>query len=335
MTATALNPSTRDRHAVRRAEGMGSFALALLMHLLLAAMLLFGLRWQTQPPVAVQAELWTAPPPRPVLPEVRPEPPPQPAPREIAPPAPRPVEMPAPPKVDIAIEEQKQKERERLERERIEREVAAQRKLEAKKLAEAQARKDAEARKALEARKEAEARKVADARKQAEAKKDAEAKKEADARKALEARKAAEARKLAEARQDEQTQERSRADHVKRLLEQAGGERTTGKAGAAVGAEAGGVSGAALGIWGGKVSSHIRANTIFQIPPDLRGNPKAEFSVSVLPDGTIANLKLIRSSGVPSWDQAAERAIRRSDPLPRPPVGAPRDISIVQGPRDE
>ena len=102
-----------------------------------------------------------------------------------------------------------------------------------------------------------------------------------------------------------------------------------------MGAEAGGVSGAALGTWGGKVSSHIRANTIFQIPPDLRGNPKAEFSVSVLPDGAIANLKLIRSSGVPSWDQAAERAIRRSDPLPRPPVGAPRDISIVQGPRDD
>ena len=37
----------------------------------------------------------------------------------------------------------------------------------------------------------------------------------------------------------------------------------------------------------------------------------------------------------PLVQEAAERAIRRSDPLPRPPVGAPRDISIVQGPRDE
>ena len=105
--------------------------------------------------------------------------------------------------------------------------------------------------------------------------------------------------------------------------------------GAAIGAETGGASGAALGTWGGKVSSLIRSNTAFQIPAELRGNPRAEFAVSVMPDGSIVGVRLTRSSGVPAWDQAAERAIRRSDPLPRPPPGAPRELAIAHGPRDD
>ena len=92
---------------------------------------------------------------------------------------------------------------------------------------------------------------------------------------------------------------------------------------------------AATRLWGSKVLSHFRASLAFQIPPDLRGDPEAEFAFSMRLDGAITNLRLVRSSGVPAWDQAAELAIRRSDPLPRPPVGGPGEISIRWGPRSE
>ncbi|MCX7274939.1 MAG: cell envelope integrity protein TolA [Burkholderiales bacterium] len=310
-----MNASTLRPPPAGRGQGIGAFLLALLMHLMLVAMFLLGLRWQTHPPVAVQAELWTPPAPR----ETPAPAPPAPVVPETANPPPRPVDTE--PAADITLQTL------RKERERQAREAEAARLAEAKQQADAQARRQAQARAAAEA-------KALQARQAAEA---LDAKKALEARKLLEARKAreaAEARQQEQARLDEQAQERSRADHVKRLLAQAGGERTP-RQGAAVGAEAGGASGAALGTWGAKVASHIRSNTVFQIPPDLRGNPKAEFTVSILPDGSIVNLKLTRSSGVPAWDQAAERAIRRSDPLPRPPAGAPRDVSIVQGPRDE
>ncbi len=307
-----------------RGRDLGAFGLALAMHLLLLAMLLIGLRWQSHPPVAAQAELWSAPPPpltrdAPPAPVVKPAPtPPRPAP-EAAPPAPDP---------DIALQARR-REQERLQRERLEREAQARRKAELA-AQEAAAKREAQARREAQQQREAQQREA-----QAQQLAQARARQEAQARQRDEAKKAELAKREADAKAEAAAQEPSRADHVKRLLEQAGSGEKAGRAGAAVGAEAGGASGAAMGSWGAKVSAHIRANTVFQLPPDLRGNPKAEFIVSLMPDGSIANLRLSRSSGVPAWDQAAERAIRRSDPLPRPPVGAPRDVTIVQGPRDE
>lgn len=82
-----------------QAEGhWGAFALSLLMHALLAAALIFSVKWQTKPaPVAV--ELWSAPAPA-MEPVPAPEPPPAPQPR----PQPTPVVPPPPPaKPDIAV----------------------------------------------------------------------------------------------------------------------------------------------------------------------------------------------------------------------------------------
>jgi colicin import membrane protein len=287
MSAGLLRPP-----GVGYGERAGAFVLALAMHLLLAAMLLIGLRWQSHAPVAVQAELWVPPPPAPAaVPAPVPQPP-RPAPRAA------PIEPPVP-KPDIATESQRREKLAKAERERAE-------KIERERVArQEQARRKAEA--------------------QEKARQDAAARREAEARKAEQARLAAEE----QVRKDEEARARSRDEYLRRTLEQAG------RPGAAVGAEAGGAQGAAMGSWGAKVSSHIRANTVFAIPPDLRGNPKAEFALSIMPDGSIAGLRLMRSSGVPGWDQAAERAIRRADPLPRPPPGTPRDITIAHGPRDE
>ena len=53
-------------------------------------------------------------------------------------------------------------------------------------------------------------------------------------------------------------------------------------------------------------------------PPGLQGNPEAVFLVGQLPDGTVLNVRLSRSSGITALDDAIERAIWRSSPLPLP-----------------
>lgn len=55
------------------------------------------------------------------------------------------------------------------------------------------------------------------------------------------------------------------------------------------------------------------------MPPDLPGNPMAEFSVTLLPGGDILDVQLRKSSGYASFDSAVERAIFLSKPLPLPP----------------
>ncbi len=66
-----------------------------------------------------------------------------------------------------------------------------------------------------------------------------------------------------------------------------------------------------------KIRAKIRGNT--RIPENLSANPQARFEVSVLPTGEIVGVKLIKSSGNTAYDQAVERAIYKSSPLPTPP----------------
>jgi colicin import membrane protein len=55
------------------------------------------------------------------------------------------------------------------------------------------------------------------------------------------------------------------------------------------------------------------------MPPDLPGNPVTEFNVTLLPGGDILDVRLRRSSGYAAFDDAVERAIYLSKPLPLPP----------------
>jgi colicin import membrane protein len=54
-------------------------------------------------------------------------------------------------------------------------------------------------------------------------------------------------------------------------------------------------------------------------PPDLVGNPQAEFEVVLLPTGEVLSVTLKRSSGQGAYDVAVERAIQKAQPLPLPP----------------
>ncbi len=80
-----------------------SIALAVAVHVLLAAFLFYGVNWQTKAPEAVEVELVrAAPDPAPVPVAVPPAPTPEPPPPA---PAPEPKPAPPPPKPEIAIKE--------------------------------------------------------------------------------------------------------------------------------------------------------------------------------------------------------------------------------------
>ena len=65
-----------------------------------------------------------------------------------------------------------------------------------------------------------------------------------------------------------------------------------------------------------KIMAKIRRNIV--MPPDLPGNPAVEFDVTLLPGGDILEVKIRRTSGYPAFDNAVERGIFMSKPLPLP-----------------
>jgi colicin import membrane protein len=66
------------------------------------------------------------------------------------------------------------------------------------------------------------------------------------------------------------------------------------------------------------IQDRVRRNIVE--PPNLQGNPEVEFEVRLLPGGDVleTSLRLKRSSGNAAYDQAVERAILKSSPLPLP-----------------
>ncbi|KAF0166657.1 MAG: TonB C-terminal [Rhodocyclaceae bacterium] len=66
----------------------------------------------------------------------------------------------------------------------------------------------------------------------------------------------------------------------------------------------------------GRIRGKIRGNIV--VPPEIRGNPEAVFDVTQLPSGEIVTVRLKRSSGHAALDAAIERAILKSNPLPKP-----------------
>ena len=66
-----------------------------------------------------------------------------------------------------------------------------------------------------------------------------------------------------------------------------------------------------------KIAGKIRRNTV--MPPNVANDARAEFMVTLLPGGTVLNTRLTHSSGNDAYDNAVERAILKSQPLPLPP----------------
>jgi TonB family protein len=76
-----------------------------------------------------------------------------------------------------------------------------------------------------------------------------------------------------------------------------------------------------VGGYGAQVRACIQPGVMFPTPPRGSSNPATQHRVDVRPDGTIASVKLTRSSGNPNFDRAVETGIRRCSPFPAPPSG--------------
>ncbi len=118
--------------------------------------------------------------------------------------------------------------------------------------------------------------------------------------------------KKVEAKKEEP--ERPRTD-LERLMAQAQAAATPGGA-PTPGAVVSGVSGRDAG-YSALVVGCIRPHIVFVVPEGTGANVYAQFSVELLPDGSVGNVRLVRASGLAGYDAAAERAIRRCDPFPR------------------
>lgn len=86
------------------------------------------------------------------------------------------------------------------------------------------------------------------------------------------------------------------------------------KAGASQGAEIGektGVDADYVGLIQARIRTHIR------YAERTAGNPEAIVIVEQMPSGEVTQVRLIQTSGVPTWDDAVQRAIVLASPLPK------------------
>jgi colicin import membrane protein len=79
-----------------------------------------------------------------------------------------------------------------------------------------------------------------------------------------------------------------------------------------------------------RIVNCIKPHIAFAVPAGTDAKVHAQFRIELLPDGTVASARLTKSSGLPGYDVAAENAIRRCDPFPRPADGViPRGGVLV------
>ena len=144
--------------------------------------------------------------------------------------------------------------------------------------------------------------------------------------------------KLAEKRKQEQEDKRKkqleeqklaalREQNLKRMMGQAGASGDPGSTGSAertAGPSAG---------YAGRIKARIKPNIVYTDTP--AGNPTAEVELRLSPDGTIVSQKLAKSSGIKEWDDAVQRAVERTQVLPRDIDGrVPSSMVIAFRPRE-
>ena len=298
MTAadSILTPAARPPAPPGLGRGI---TLALLVHAALIVALAFGVNWHSSEPAGIEAELWAAVPqaaaPKVEAPPKVEQPPPKPKP-EPAPPPPKATEPPQPTEAEIALEKAR---REKALREQQEEQERRQREEELK-------RRQAEEQKKQRERETAE--------------------REAQRKREQEEQRLAKQREEQE-RRDEERLAKQRQDNLNKMLAQAGGTgapTATGTAARSAGPSSG---------YRGKLIATIKPNILFG--DEVSGNPAALVEVRAAADGTITARKLVKSSGVKSWDDAVLRAIDRTEMLPRDVDGrVPSPIEIEFRPKD-
>lgn len=282
-----------------------AITLAVLAHVLLLLAIAFGVNWRSSEPTTVAAELWSATPQAAAPRAVEPTPTPPTPPPEVRKPEPvaKPPEPVAPPKPSPALPDP-QIAIEKARREEAKRAAAEQ-----------------EQQKAKRERIEREKAERAEAERQKRAK-DELAQKKAAAEKA-------EKLKAEKAEQAEAARQAAARDAYLKRMQQglAGATGGPGDTGTALRSSAPSAS------YAGRIMARIKPNIVFTDLID--GNPMATVEVRLAPDGTIVAKRLVKSSGVKSWDDAVLRAIERTEVLPRDVDGrVPPPFQIDFRPRD-
>jgi colicin import membrane protein len=143
-----------------------------------------------------------------------------------------------------------------------------------------------------------------------------------------EQQKAEEAKREAEQKKREAAEtarrEADRKRQLDRIMAEAGGSGGTGSAAQSAGPSS---------SYGGRIRAKVKPNIVFS--DDVAGNPVASVEVRAAPDGTILGKRLVKSSGVPAWDEAVLRAIDKTEVLPRDTDGrVPSPMVLDFRPRD-
>lgn len=176
---------------------------------------------------------------------------------------------------------------------------------------------------------------------EAEAARQRQAREQADRER--QARAEAERQRQQQAQQRAREQEQARAaDAARREAEQREKDRQAAIAkalAAAAGAGSGDAPGSASRSAGpsdsyaGRVRARVRPNIVFTEDPP--GNPQVEVEVRVGPGGLILSQRILKSSGLRSWDEAVLRALDRTERLPADVDGRhPSPLLLVFRPRD-
>ncbi len=281
-------PSARMEFAPPPTPGMlRALGLAILAHGLLVAVLTMGVQWKRDTtPITVEAELWSAlpvqaapraPDPEPTPPQPKPEP--VPAVKEVVRPAPVPVPDSPDPSIAIAKEKAKIRKEQQLEQDRIKLEKSQKEAIKAQKL-----------------KVEKDEREIALREKQARDKK-----LQQEQQKAQTAKTEADTKKVAELR-------KLQIERMNRMADQATGSGDANATGTAK------QSSGPSASYAGRIVARIKPNITYT--ESLNGNPVADVEVRTSPDGTIISRKLIKSSGVKSWDDAVINAIDKTEKLP-------------------
>jgi colicin import membrane protein len=70
-----------------------------------------------------------------------------------------------------------------------------------------------------------------------------------------------------------------------------------------------------------RLAALIRSRIVYAVPEGTSPSVYADVQVELLPSGEVVAIKVLKPSGLPGYDEAVERAIRRTDPFPRKPDG--------------
>lgn len=251
---------------IGRLQHYSSGGLALLVHGLFFAALMFGVAWKNPPQLPAEADLWAAlPEPPPPPPAIEPEP--------LPTPPPPPASAAKPSQADIALEKAERKKQEILRR--LEEKRAEEKRL--------------------------------DEVRQAEIQRQAELKRQAEEKSKLEKERLEKEKRDQARRQVEQDMNRQMQDDLDAESAQLHAFQERAKAGR----QARVINDFKHRIQG-KIQSYVR------LPQKLLGNPEAVFQVTLLPNGEVSRVALVKSSGQPAYDSEVERAILKASPLPLP-----------------